>query len=227
MIEFRTLPQACLAQDIGLIGRVALLLSLLLLLAALSLNPRQARCPPASDLPAMPVGIEWPLETVGNIPALPEPYCAQCLGSHPATPARAADEKNLVVFSDSMPSQNRIEARGKLWVSLALRKILPLERDNPLANRRQVRKAHERPLGLGTHIHEHRLRITAEPVPNFGHGHIVDVDNSSPIHPHFPRNNPDTSPRPERHPTQVLLAKNSLPQPKARKGSKAEPFSKY
>lgn len=148
------------------------------------LSPWQANGLPASHGSAMTVGIEWPLESFRNIPALPETKTRHGLGSRPATRARTANKQNLVVLTDALTAERRLQARSELRIDLALRIRLPLLRQDSLAQLRQVGQADERPLRLRTHINENCFGILIEPFPRIGDGHILNVDNPRSIH-HF------------------------------------------
>jgi hypothetical protein len=144
--------------------------------SGLPLCPWQTASFPAGVLPSMPLRIEWPFKSVSNIAAVWIACRRHGPCSHQAASAGPADEEQLAALICPCCVQRLDEAIDKAGVDPVVWKALPLQKERPLADGSQIRKADKRPLCLRSDIDQHRTRIRLQSCPSLFHRHVVDVD---------------------------------------------------
>src|SRR5262245_18469000 len=107
----------------------------------------------------MTVGIERPLEAVRNIPAPLIPDARDGFRSHATSCTRTADEKQLGVFGGARRIEHLRQPLRKARIYLAVRRGLPLHRQDALADLLEVGKPDEGPLGTRAHVDQNRAGI--------------------------------------------------------------------
>lgn len=124
----------------------------------------------------MAVAIEWSLESLRHVTATSIARSRHCFGSHAAASTRPAYEKDLILFVHA----GRLQSSGKpLWelrVYSAVRKGLPLDGYNRLADLTEIWQSDKGPLGPCSDIDKHCARVCRKAGPRLVNRHVDDVN---------------------------------------------------
>src|SRR5215472_4898928 len=135
------------------------------------LDPGQARGFPAARLAAMSLSVGVALEAFSYVVTTPITCCRHGLGRGAAAPAAAADEEERCILIGELVG----ELGGEIRVDLHGREHLPGLQHRAPAERGEVRKPDEHPLGAGAHIDELGVPVLGEELPRCGRVQITGI----------------------------------------------------